>query len=219
MFDILKAFGPQKEHFYSAVLADSLDGLGHRTSVLPPPIRPLKPTWRILGRAVTLSLAPAATEPLMPYEVEMECIDSLRPGDVLVATTNGDLGSALWGELLSTASRARGAVGVVLDGLTRDVEKILALDFPVFAVGMTPLDSRGRLDGLHYNRPIKIGDCVVRPGDWVFADIDGVVVVPAHLAEQAFTQALEKITGENRVRDELAAGKSVRETFAKYGIL
>jgi regulator of RNase E activity RraA len=164
-------------------------------------------------------MAPAATEPLTPYEVEMECIDSLRPGDVLVATTNGDLGSALWGELLSTASRARGAVGVVLDGLTRDVEKILTLDFPVFAAGMTPLDSRGRLDGLHYNRPIKIGDCVVQSGDWVFADIDGVVVVPAHLAEQAFTQALEKIAGENRVRDELAAGKSVRETFAKYGIL
>ena len=136
-----------------------------------------------------------------------------------VATTSGDSGSALWGELLSTACRARGAVGAVLDGLTRDTEKILDMDFPVFASGFTPLDSKGRLDGLYFNKPIKIGDCLVEPGDWVFADIDGVVVVPQRLAEQAFAQAMEKVSGENKVREELAAGKSVRETFAKYGIL
>jgi regulator of RNase E activity RraA len=219
MSDILRLFGPLQEQLYSAVLADALDALGHRTSVLPARIRPLKPQWRILGRAVTLSMVPVAAEPATPYVVEMDCIDRLQPGDVLVATTNGDFGSALWGELLSTAAKARGTVGVVLDGLTRDVEKILELDFPVFAAGLTPLDSKGRLDGLFANRPIKIGECVVQPGDWVFADFDGVVVVPAPLAEQAFAQAVEKISGENKVREELAAGKSVRETFAKYGIL
>jgi regulator of RNase E activity RraA len=219
MIDVLRAFGPQKNQLYSAVLADTLDALGHRTSVLPARIRPLKQGWKILGRAVTLNMIPSIAEPEMPYKVEMDCIDGLKPGDVLVSTTNGDFTSALWGELLSTACRARGAVGVVLDGLTRDAEKILAMDFPVFAAGFTPLDSKGRLDGLAYNTSIKIGDCVVHPGDWVFADIDGVVVVPAALAEETFTKAIEKVTGENRVREELAAGKSVRETFAKYGIL
>ena len=209
----------QKDVLYSAVLADTLDALGHRTSVLPARLRPLAPHFRILGRAVTLSMVPVAAEPEVPYRVEMECIDSLQPGDVLVATSNGDLGSALWGELLSTACRARGAAGAVIDGLTRDVGRILALDFPVFAAGVSPLDSKGRLDGLFYNRPIKVGDCIVRPGDWVMADFDGVVIVPVALADEAFPRALAKATGENRVRDELAAGKSVRETFAKYGIL
>jgi 4-hydroxy-4-methyl-2-oxoglutarate aldolase len=219
MADILASFGTQREIFYSAVIADTLDGLGHRTGVLPARIRPLAPHWKIFGRAVTLAMVPIATEPEVPYRVEMECIDSLRPGDILVATTHGDFGSALWGELLSTACQARGAVGAVLDGLTRDTGRILAMDFPVFAAGFTPLDSKGRLDGIGYNVPIKVGDCIVHPGDWVFADVDGVVVVPNDLAENTFSRALEKVTGENRVREELAAGKSVRETFAKYGIL
>jgi regulator of RNase E activity RraA len=219
MFDVLQAFGGRKGDLYSAVLADTLDGLGHRTSALPPRIRPLAPHWKILGRAVTLDMRPVAHIPEKPYEVEMNCIDALRPGDVLVITTNGEMESAVWGELLSTACRARGALGVVLDGLTRDTDRILAMDFPVFAAGFTPLDSKGRLDGVAYNKPIQLGACTVRPGDWVFADLDGVIVVPAALAEQTFTLALEKVHGENQVRQELAAGKSVRETFAKHGIL
>jgi len=219
MADILAAYGPKQQLLYSAVLADVLDALGHRTSALPAFIRPLKQDWKFMGRAVTLNAVPCATEPEHPYAVEMECIDSLRPGDVLVATTNGDRSSGLWGELLSTAARAHGAVGVILDGLTRDAAKILEMDFPVFASGFLPLDSKGRLDCINCNQPIRMGDCVIHPGDWVFADIDGVVVVPAPLAERAFALAMEKVSGENRVREELARGRSVREVFAEFGIL
>ncbi len=219
MADILTTYGPHKDLLYSAVLADVLDGLGHRTSTLPPLLRPLRPDWRIFGRAATLATMPVAVEPKQPYAVELECIDALRPGDVLVATTNGDLTSALWGELLSTAARAHGAVGAVIDGLTRDAAKILAMDFPVFAAGFTPLDSKGRLDGISHGQPIRVGACVVHSGDWGGGDFDGVVVVPAQLAAQAFPKALEKVTGENRVREELARGRSVREVFAEYGVL
>jgi len=77
----------------------------------------------------------------------------------------------------------------------------------------------GRIDAVSHGQPIRVGDCVVRPGDWVFGDIDGIVVVPATLAEQAFPRALEKVSGENRVREELAKGRSVREVFGEYGIL
>jgi len=203
----------------SAVLADVLDGLGHRHCALPPSVRPLRPEWKVFGRAATLSAMPVAAEPIHPYAVEMECIDALRPGEVLVAATNGDRGSALWGELLSTAARAHGAVGVILDGLTRDAARILAMDFPVFAAGFSPLDSKGRLDGVSHGQPIRIGDCVIRPGDWVLGDIDGVVVAPAEVAETAFVCALEKVTGENRVREELVRGRSIREVFAEYRIL
>lgn len=138
---------------------------------------------------------------------------------MLLATTNGDHSSALWGELLSTASRAHGAVGAVIDGLTRDAARILAMDFPVFAAGFSPLDSKGRLDGFQHGQPIRIGDCQARPGDFVLGDIDGIVIIPAGLADQAFPRALEKVSGENKVRAELARGRSVREVFDEYGIL
>lgn len=210
---------PGWQRLSSALLADVLDALGHRQSCLPIDIRPLKPTWQVCGRAATLSAVTVASEPTHPYVVEMECIDGLQAGEILVATTNGDRSSALWGELLSTACKARGAVGVILDGLTRDAARILSMDYPVFASGYCPLDSKGRLDCVSHGGPIRVGECVVRPGDWIFGDIDGIVVVPRELAEQAFQRALEKAQGENRVREELARGRSVREVFAEYGIL
>jgi regulator of RNase E activity RraA len=203
----------------SAVFADVLDSLGHRHSALPPSVRPLRPTWKLFGRAATLRAVPVSAEPLHPYAVEMECLDALRPGDVLIAATDGDRGSALWGELLSTSARAHGAVGVVLDGLTRDAARILDMDFPVFAAGFSPLDSKGRLDCVEHGQPIRFGACVVHPGDWLFGDMDGVVVVPSALAETALARALEKVSGENRVREELARGRSIREVFAEYRIL
>src|SRR3954467_12284908 len=163
MTDFLTTYGPHRDVLSSAVLAAVLDALGHRTSALPGNLRPLRPEWRIFGRAATLSTLPVAVEPVPPYAVELECVDALQPGDVLVATTNADRGSALWGELLSTAARAHGAVGAVIDGLTRDAARILAMDFPVFAAGFSPLDSKGRLDGIVHGRPIRVGDCTVHP--------------------------------------------------------
>ena len=217
--DILKTYAPHREDLSSAVLADVLDGLGHRHSALPGELRPLKEGWKLFGRAATLSTVSVAAEPARPYAIELECVDALRAGDVLVATTNGDRSSALWGELLSTSCRAHGAVGAVIDGLTRDAAKIVAMDFPVFALGFSPLDSKGRLDGISHGQPIRIGACVVHPGDWVFGDIDGIVIVPKNLAERAFAKAMEKVSGENLVRAELAKGRSAKEVFEQYGIL
>ena len=208
-----------KDLLYSAVLADVLDKLGHRASALPPSLRPLRPEWSLFGRAATLRAVAVASEPERPYAIELECIDALRPGEVLVATTEGDRSSALWGELLSTAARARGAVGAVVDGLTRDAARIVEMGFPVFAAGFSPLDSKGRLDGIRHGQPIQLGDCLVRPGDWVIGDADGVVVVPAALADRALSLAMDKVAGENRVRAELAKGRSAREVFNEYGIL
>lgn len=208
-----------RELLTSSVLADVLDALGHRTSALPPSVRPLNPKWKVFGPAATLRAEPVDREPLHPYAVEMECIDALRPGEVLVAAAGDDRGSALWGELLSTAAWARGAVGAVMDAATRDTVRILAMDFPVFAAGYCPLDSKGRLDGVAHGEPVQIGDCRIHPGDWVMGDVDGVVVVPRGLADEAFARALQKVSGENRVRDELARGRSLREVFAEYRIL
>jgi regulator of RNase E activity RraA len=106
-----------------------------------------------------------------------------------------------------------------MDGLTRDAARILQMDFPVFATGFLPLDSKGRLDCISHGQPVQIGDCTIRPGDLVFGDIDGVVVVPRELADETFPRAIEKVSGENKVRAELTKGRSVREVFDEYGIL
>ncbi len=219
MTDLLAAYGPHRESLSSAVLADVLDALGHRHTALPSDVRPLKPGWKVFGRAATLCCVAVASEPQHPYAVELECVDDLKPGDVLVATTNGERTSALWGELLSTAARARGCVGVVLDGLTRDTARILAMDFPVFAAGFSPLDSKGRLDAVSHGRPVRLGSCVVKPGDLIFGDVDGIVSIPSEQAEAALALALAKVQGENKVRAELARGRSAREVFEQYGIL
>jgi regulator of RNase E activity RraA len=210
---------PGWESLSSALLADVLDALGHRHSALPHTIRPLDPSHKVCGPAATLACMPVAADPARPYAAEMDCIDALKPGEVLVIATGGDTSCALWGELLSTSARARGAVGVVTDGLTRDAARILGMGYPVWAAGFSPLDSRGRLDGVAQGIPLRFGPCVVRHGDWVFADIDGVVRVPSEVADDAFRRALEKASGENRVRDELAKGRPLKEVFAEYGIL
>jgi regulator of RNase E activity RraA len=217
--DLWTRYRESEPWLYSAVLADVLDGLNQRDFALPPEIRPLKSEWKLFGRAVTLSTMTVADVPAKPYALEMACVDSLSQGDVLVATTNGDNTCALWGELLSTASRAHGAVGAVIDGLTRDAAKIIDMGFAVFAAGFSPLDSKGRIDAISFNQPIRIGRCVVRPGDLVFGDIDGMVVIPVEVADETLKLAIAKAKGENKVREELAKGRSVAEVFEEYGIL
>lgn len=204
---------------YSAVIADVLDDLGYRDQALPPTILPLQPSWRLFGKVRTLGMKKVDRIPEHPYALEMKAIDNLRGGDVLVIHMGDSPPCSMWGELLSTAAKARGAVGVVMDGPTRDVEKILELGFVTFAAGTSPLDSKGRMDGVTWDEPVKIGRVFCRPGDFVFGDRDGVVVIPHDVAAAALSAALNKVSGENTVREELAAGRSVSEVFAKYGIL
>ena len=126
---------------------------------------------------------------------------------------------APWGELLSTASQARKAAGCVTDGLVRDVRLIREMGFPVFAGGIGPLDSKGRGMVMAIDVPVECGGVPVRPGDWIFGDVDGVVVIPGDIAEKVLALALEKVAQETTVRDELAAGESLASVFARHQIL
>lgn len=216
---LLEEYRPFADQLYSAVLADVLDAQGFTHQALPAAIQPLNPNWKMLGIVRTLDMHPVSQIPAAPYAKEMEAIDALTAGDVLVIRMGGCPECSVWGELLSTACLARGAVGVVMDGMTRDVEKILSVDFPTFAMGTSPLDSKGRIDGVARDVPVVIGETRCTPGDLIFGDRDGVVVIPAAVAEETLAAAKAKITGESQVRQELAAGKSVQEVFAKYGIL
>jgi 4-hydroxy-4-methyl-2-oxoglutarate aldolase len=146
-------------------------------------------------------------------------VDSLLPGEVVVVGTMESSRNAPWGELLSTAAQARGARGAVIDGLIRDVKKIELLGFPVFSAGIKPVDSRGRGVVLDYNVPVECGGVTVAPGDLVFADYDGVMIVPAEVVAETVRMASDKVMRENHSRAALKEGAYLRDVFAKFGVL
>ncbi len=206
---------------YAAVLSDVLDQLGYRHQVLPPHIRPLDEPLVLVGRARTGLYRDVYHVPRghNPYALEIALIDDLQPGDVAVLGCGSSGRIAPWGELLTTASRARGAAGCVTDGLVRDTKMIRELQFPVFHGGVGPLDSKGRGEVAAIDVPIECAGVTVNPGDLVFGDADGVLMVPQPIVKQALTQALEKVEGEDRTRAELREGARLADVFAKYGIL
>jgi regulator of RNase E activity RraA len=204
---------------YPAVVSDCLDRMGHRRQVMEPRIRPLYPEARIAGFAMTVHCVDVEAPPADPddyYKGELQAVDSLQAGDVMVVST---CDASYWGELLATASRYRGAVGIVADAYTRDTEKLIEMQFPTFVSGISAYDSLGRIDIDQVGVPIECGGVTVRPEDLVLADYDGVVVVPADVAEEAISRAEEKVSGEDLVREKLAEGMPVWEAFRTYGVI
>jgi len=206
---------------YTAVLSDVLDELGFREQAMPPSIRPLDDDLVMVGRARTglyreVYRAVAGDN---PYALEIALVDDLKPGDVAVLGCGGSTRIAPWGELLTTASRARGAAGCVTDGFVRDIRAIRGLRFPVFHGGIAPLDSKGRGVVADIDVPIRCGGVAIAPGDLVVGDADGVVVVPRAVEARAVARAFEKVASEDRTRDELAAGAKLADVFARHGVL
>lgn len=217
--DDLEMFQFMKDKLYSAVLSDSLDQLELYDQAMRADIRPVYPEAVIVGRALTVLSMDVYERTENAYELEIEAVDKLLPGNVLVASTGRSTRTCFWGELLSTAAQVRGANGAVIDGYTRDVRQIIDMKFPVFATGMKPVDSNGRGVVVDYNCPVNCGDVVVKPRDIIFADIDGVVVIPEQVEQEVIEWALEKVEGENRTREELRQGKYLRDVYEKYGVL
>ncbi len=154
-----------------------------------------------------------------PYELEIALIDDLRPGDVPVLACGMSGRIAPWGELLSTAARARGAAGCLTDGLIRDTRAIRKMGFPVFHGGIGPLDSKGRGKVAEIDVPIECAEVPVETGDLVVGDADGVIVVPRAIEREALSRAFVKVEGENATRSELERGDKLRDVFARHEIL
>jgi regulator of RNase E activity RraA len=210
-------FAEQK--LYTAVVADSLDELGVRNQAMREYLRPVHARCAFAGWARTISCSDIYHIPADPYSLEIEAVDSLLPGEVAVVGTGKSTRNAPWGELLSTAAKARGARAAVIDGLVRDVGKIEELGFPVFAAGIKPVDSMGRGIVTAYNVPVECGEVLVHPGDFVFGDRDGIVVVPRDIVKRTIELAADKVQRENHSRAELMKGAYLRDVYAKYGVL
>lgn len=219
----MKQLDPSQLHaLSSSILSDVMDSLGLVRRAMRPFVRPIDDGKVMVGRARTGLYMPAygVREGENPYEVEIALVDDLQPKEVIVLACNGPTERiAPWGELLSTAADARGASGCVTDGLVRDVRQIRAMGFPVFHGGIGPLDTKGRARMVERDVPIECGGVAIEPGDIVFGDIDGVVVVPRAHENAVIDKAIAKVLGENNTRDALRKGEPLAQVFQRFGIL
>ena len=210
-----------REKLFTAVLSDVLDAAGRRSQAMHCGVRPLDDALVMVGRARTGSYADVyhVEQGENPYELEIRLVDDLSPDEVVVLAAGASGRIAPWGELLSTACRARRAAGCVTDGLVRDIRAIRALRFPVFAGGIGPLDTKGRGKVVAIDVPVECGGVAVRTGDLVFGDADGVVVIPREIEGEILRAALDKVSGEDRTRAALERGEKLADVFARHGIL
>lgn len=202
------------------LLCDALDAAGFTRQSPRLPIIPITmPDVTLIGRAKTSLWADMAHVDPEPYKLELAAVDSCKPDDVLVCAASGSNRSGIWGELLTTASRNTGCVGVIVDGAVRDVAKMKTMKFPVFARGTNPYDSKDRQRVIDIDVRIELDGIAIYPGDLIAADIDGVVIVPAKVEEQVVRAAWEKAHAENRVRDAIRNGMSATTAFETFGVL
>jgi len=208
-----------RERLSSSILSDVLDGMGFRHQAMREGIRPLYPGAVVVGRAHTMLMADVYEPEEDTFALQIEGIDRLRKDDIMVVASNRSTEAALWGELLSTAAKCRGARGAVIDGLARDLRQMEEMKFPVFAVGAKPISSKGRCIAIDYGCRINCGGVNVEPGDLVFGDVDGIVVVPEAVIEEAVKGGMERVSSERVTKKELVAGSLLKQVYDKYGTL
>jgi regulator of RNase E activity RraA len=204
---------------YSGAIADILDKRGFRNQVLPRYLTPLTAVNRVAGLAFTGQGYPCASPADDDTQTRLSMLDRITPGTVSVWACGGSVNCAHWGEMMSTAARQRGCTGAVLDGGVRDLDFINAMQYPVFAAFRSPASSIGRWNIREFEVPVKIGETVIHPGDFVFGDIDGVVIVPQDLMLEVLTAAEDIYRRESGMREELRRGVPVKEAYSKYGSL
>ena len=200
-------------------MSDVLDGMGIRGQSMGTDIRPVHDDMVIVGYAATMLMVDQYDYEKDTFSLQFQAIDSLKEDEVMMVSAQGSERAALWGELLSTAARYRGAKGTIIEGVARDIKLIREMNYPVFAMGVNPISSKGRIIAVDYACPVEICGVMVYPGDLVVADIDGVVVVPKDVAEKAVENALDIATRETRTRDELKEGSGLYDVYKKYGTI
>jgi len=208
-----------RDHLGSAVVSDVLDAAGFRRQCLGPGLSPLERDHVIVGTAFPVAIQRVFDIPETPFAGLLAALDAIGPGDVFVTPTQRATDIAVWGELLSTASGRRGAVGAITDGLIRDTRAVRGLDFPVISAGTIPYDSKGRHEVVSHGAPCEIDGVRICRGDLIVGDSDGVVIVPQRLIDEVLGAALVKRSSEDEFRAAVADGMLATEAFHKFGVL
>lgn len=221
LFDLLRT------ELFTAVVGDVLDVLGHRHQFLPADIGPLDPNLKLAGRAMPVLEADVFSDvsegtagPLAakPFGLMMEALDDLREGETYIAT-GASLRYALWGGLMTTRARHLKASGAVLNGYVRDSLEIRALGFPTFCRGLYAQDQGPRGKVIDFRCEVEINGVRIKPGDLLFGDCEGVLVIPSSVEHEAINLAIEKVRTENKVADAIRGGMSACEAFATFGVM
>ena len=212
-------FDDLSERLYTAVISDILDSMGLRDQSPNIELDSTTGNCTLMGYAKTLRWVDCQDPEEETYAPMIAAVDSVKPGEVVVSAATGSNRSALWGELLSTATRMRGGRGAIVEGAVRDIAQMRSMDFPCFALHRTPRDSAGRQMVEAYDVPIEIGGVTVNPGDLVMIDADGMVVIPSSQAGEVIEKSLEKVEKEDTTRDELLKGRLLGEVYDEYGVL
>lgn len=216
-----------QRELFTCVVGDVMDKVELQHQFLPPQIHPIRQDMVVIGRAMPVLSVDVFAERITgsanaimdkSFGLMLEALDDLRRNEVYVNTGSSPR-NALWGELMSTRARKLGSRGAVLNGYVRDTKAILDMSFPTFGFGSYGQDSAPRHKVVDFRIPVEIGSVRVRPGDILFGDIDGVLVVPVEAETDVFIRALEKVRGEKLVRKALEEGISAVEAYGKYGIM
>jgi regulator of RNase E activity RraA len=191
--------------------------MGHENIVLPAEIKPLAPTMRLAGPAWTV--AGHVDRTLMRDETLLAWCTLLAraPRDHVIVCQPNNHEFALMGELSAQTLQARGVLGFVVDGGSRDTDLVVEQGFPVFCSFLTPADIVSRWVPDRYGEPITIGAVTVTTGDYLLGDRDGVVVIPRPLVEEVVAKTEEVVATESEMRRALIAGMDPVEAFNKYG--
>jgi regulator of RNase E activity RraA len=216
--DDFELFRAMRTYLFTAIIGDILDLHGRHHQFLMPECKPLYPKMVMCGRAMTVFETDVSEPVNPPFGKMLKALDSMQENEVYVAAGSSPQ-YALWGELMSTAAKVRGAVGAVLAGYARDTNGILQMNFPVFCYGSYAQDQRGRGYVADFRVPLEINGVTIRPGDIVFGDIDGVVVLPREIEKDVVGQALEQVQKEKTARTMLLRGASAESVFTETGVL
>lgn len=200
----------------TASAADAVDKVAGRTGFLPAHFKPRINDKKIVGPAVTVLEGP--TEEFVPPQHALDAIDEAEAGSVIVISTNGTTDVALWGGLMTAGAIANKHEAAVLDGGLRDLVEIKRdFDFQVFSRCVSPGTTLGRIKTLAANVEVAMGDVIVRPGDIIMGDVDGLVCIPRDHAEEILIMAREIDQREAEQASLIIASGSLREGLAKYG--
>jgi 4-hydroxy-4-methyl-2-oxoglutarate aldolase len=219
-------FETLKTKLFTAVVGDILDQLGFVHQFLPAQISPLQPGMRLVGRAMPVLVSDVfdkestSAGPLSskPFGLMLEALDDLQRDEVYIAS-GASLRYALFGELMATRAKHLGAAGAVLDGYVRDAGGIESLDFPCFGRGVYAQDQGPRGKVMDFRCSIEIEGVRISPGDLLFGDREGVIVIPKQVEGDAISLALTKVSGENEVAEAIRNGMSAVEAYATHGVM
>ncbi|HYF82426.1 MAG TPA: RraA family protein [Clostridia bacterium] len=202
------------EKLSSTNIADALDTYGLKGATYG-----IRPIWegasKIVGEAVTVKLIAAGLTKGKNH-LGVKAIDAAKAGDVIVVDNGGRLDTSCWGGILANGAKMKGVNGVVIDGACRDVDDYVDIKFPVYSRGSVVATARGRIMEEATNIMIQFAGVQVRPGDIVFGDRSGVVVIPAEKLEEVLVKAEELYEKEEAMISEIRAGKSMLEVDNKY---